>query len=410
MLRERWLLFLLVLGLVAAPGVWLVMSLQPTYVATSQIIIEPNERMRLNVDSEVSGITLDNESVRSEVEVLTSPDLAQRVVDRLSPRVAQDLEPKKIGVFLTLSSMKKQLASMKKQLGMEEEGTAVEPPLVARFLKRLTVTPVERSRVISVSYRAYDAELAAEVANTIVSEYVDMALELKRQGTREAAEWLARRMAELQRSIDASERSIEDYRKRTGLIQGNSNPLVAERLNHANLALAQARSRMAEAGARLSQLGTANAVDKTSEVLNSPVIQTLRGREAELATRVAELSTTVGDASPHLVTARNSLARVRLSMSEETARIQQNVRKEAESVGALQDGLQQEVESLKRELSELGTASIGLRALEREADANRAIYESVLLRTKNVDAQESFLRPGCPGHWPCPRPGEAQQA
>ena len=48
-LRERWLLFLLVLGLVAAPGVWLVMSLQPTYVATSKVIIEPNERMRLNV-------------------------------------------------------------------------------------------------------------------------------------------------------------------------------------------------------------------------------------------------------------------------------------------------------------------------------------------------------------------------
>jgi succinoglycan biosynthesis transport protein ExoP len=363
-LRERWLLFLLVLGLVAAPGVWIVMSRQPTYVATAKVIIEPNQRMRLNIDSAVTGITLDNESVRSEAEVLTSPDLAQRVVDRLLPRVAQDLESKKIGVFLTLSSVKK-------QLGME--GTAVEPPLRARFLKRLTVSPVERSRVISVSYRAYDAELAAEVANTIVSEYVDMALELKRQGTREAAEWLARRMAELQSSIDASERTIEDYRKRTGLIQGTGSPLVAERLDHANLALAQARSRMVEAVARLSQLGTANTADKTSEVLNSPVIQRLRGLEAELATRVAELSPTTGEASPHLVTARNSLARVQLSISEETARIQQNLRKEVESVGALRDGLQQEIESLKRELSELQTASIGLRALEREAEANRAI-------------------------------------
>ncbi|MGH9960517.1 MAG: hypothetical protein ACREBC_25915, partial [Pyrinomonadaceae bacterium] len=38
-LREMCLLFLLVLGLVAAPCVWLVMSLRPSYVATSKVII-----------------------------------------------------------------------------------------------------------------------------------------------------------------------------------------------------------------------------------------------------------------------------------------------------------------------------------------------------------------------------------
>ena len=119
------------------------------------------------------------------------------------------------------------------------------------------------------------------MANTIVSEYLDMAVELKREGTREAAEWLARRMAELQSSSTHRSGPIEDYRKRTGLIQGNSNRLVAERLNHANLALAQARSRMAKAAARMSQC-TAHAADKRKEVLNSPVIQRLRGGEAEV--------------------------------------------------------------------------------------------------------------------------------
>jgi capsular exopolysaccharide synthesis family protein len=384
-LRERWLVFALVFTLVAAPSIWLVASLPPTYVATTRVLIEPNERLRLNVESAVAGITLDSESVRSEVEVLKSPNLAQRVLDRLPERVVEDLNPKKTGIFLALSYLRG---------GQEHSGSdeAAEAPLVTRFLQRITVTPVERSRVITVAYRAYDPEIAAEVANALAHEYIEMALELKREGTRETADWLATRMAELKSSLDATERSIEAHRTRYDLTQGDGTGLIGERLSQANLALSQARSRLAEISARLTRIGSDPSLERTSEALNSQVIQQLRIQEAALAKEVAELATTNGVASPTLVARRNALTRVRQSISEETARIRGSMQSEAEAARALQNSLQQEIESLTRRLGELRTATIGLRALERDAGATRAIYENVLLRIKDVVAQESFLR------------------
>jgi capsular exopolysaccharide synthesis family protein len=383
-LRERWLAFALVFVLVSGPSIWLVASLRPTYVATARVLIEPNERLRLNVESAVSGITLDSESVRSEVEVLKSPDLAQRVLERLSPKVIQDLGSEQSGLFQVLSYVKQQFLQSDRQ-------EAPEAPLITRFLQRVTVTPVERSRVITVAYRSYDPEIAAEVANTLAHEYIEIALDLKREGTRETADWLARRMAELQSSVDTTERAIEAHRARYDLVQGDGTGLIAERLTHANLALSQARTRLADITARLSRL-TSDPPERSSEVLSSYVIQQLRIQEADLEKQVAELATTTGNASPTMMGRRNALARVRQSIADETSRIRASLQNDAEAARALQRSLQQEVDTLTRRLGELRTATIGLRALERDADATRAIYENVLLRIKDVVAQESFLR------------------
>ena len=59
--------------------------------------------------------------------------------------------------------------------------------------------------------------------------------------------------------------------------------------------------------------------------------------------------------------------------------------------------------NLKRVSSMLQTASIGLRALGSEADANRAIYENVLLRTKMWLRREVFCA-GMPGSLAMPSP------
>src|SRR4029453_18975607 len=61
-------------------------------------------------------------------------------------------------------------------LGIAKDPLSMTPEerVLEAFYERLTVFPVDKSRVISVEFQSADPELAAKVANTIAEHYLHM--------------------------------------------------------------------------------------------------------------------------------------------------------------------------------------------------------------------------------------------
>src|SRR6185436_9246677 len=119
------------------------------------------------------------------------------------------------------------------------------------FSKRLLVEPARLSQVIRVSFDAHDPELAAEVVNTLVDTYIQDDVERRMGVTGKATAWLEEKLVDLKKNLEQSERSLQDYREKQGIVdtRGLAQSGAVRQIEDLTLSLVQARARRAEAEA-----------------------------------------------------------------------------------------------------------------------------------------------------------------
>lgn len=226
----------------------------PRYTAETLVIVESRDRNVAGVAAVVPGLPGDAETVEGEVQVLKSRELAERVVIKL-------------GLFQNAA------------FGGSPAWTAAQVPperlaqAVDRFRDRLRVIQQGRSRVIAVRFSSVDAELAARVANTVAELYLTSQLESKYRATQSATAWLDDRVQDLSAKVEASERAVEEFQLRSGLLQG--------------------------------------------EALRSDLVKDLRTQETTLQRQLAELTSEYGERHPKLVSLRAELANLRRKLGGE---------------------------------------------------------------------------------------------
>src|SRR5262249_23099479 len=143
--------------------------------------------------------------------------------------------------------------------------------------------------------------------------------------------------------------------------------------------LALARSRTADARARLERVQQAaqhNGDPATlNEALQSPVIANLRSQYAEAARVKAEYSAVYGNRQPSLIAASPQPDDMRRQIDNEIARILVGVRNDYQTAVSREASLEAELSKLKEQSATLSQADVKLRELEREAQANRGLFE-----------------------------------
>ena len=162
-----------------------------------------------------------------------------------------------------------------------------------------------------------------------------------------------------------------------------------------NSQLIIARAEKAEVDARLAQLrrllqGGGQGVETASEVLASTLVQQLRSQEAEALSRVSELSVEYGPKHPRMLQVQAELSDIRERIRAETERIAAGLEQEAEFANTRVASIQNSLLSAQGETSDQNKEAIQMRSLEREAAANRTLYETFLNRFKETSSTQGL--------------------
>ena len=390
----------------------IVFQLTPRYIADATVMVDPRENRVVDVEAVFSGLPADQETIESEIQVLTSRGLADRVAQKLrlygSPEFNVRLRPVSLlatwkgylspaqyipqDVIDLFSSGKKSI-SLSEEQAMERERVAI----INRLLGSLEVDRVGRSRVINISVSSEEPAMAARIANTVADMYIVEQLEAKFEATRRATQWLNERLTGLKESVKDSEQAVERYRRSSGLVEGRGVTLTSQQASELNSQMIVSRSKRAEADARLQQverlMSTSTSVDSVAEVLSSPLIQLLRGQEADIQRKAAELSQEFGEKHPKMINIRAEVIDVRRKIAAEVKKIVQGLRNEVAVARARENEMLGSMRAIEAKVAGLNQRQVQLRALEREATANRALYESFLNRFKETNEQQEFQRP-----------------
>jgi capsular exopolysaccharide synthesis family protein len=402
------------LGLLLAA--WGLGQITPRYYAEAQVLIDPRKEKIVDVEQVLAGLPGDTETIQSEILVIQSRTLANRVIDRLrleqNPELNADLrEPRTSDIVIgrmrdLVAGLRRALVKLGVSAGeseaepvsSEEYRNLVRARIVDELLDRLSVGVAGKSRVISIGFESQSPKTAADVVNTISELYLTAQLEAKYEATQQAHKWLNERLAALRDQVLTAERAVEKFREENNLVGGGKDvTLASQQLSELNTQVVAAHAKRAEAEARLHQieplLSSNQGIDSVLEVIQSPLIQRLREQQAEVERKIAEMEATYGEAYPRMIEARAEARDINKTIQSEIAKIVQSIRNEVSVAQAQEETLRRRVEQLTAEVAHLDKAEVQMRALEREADANRTLFQTFLSRAKETGEAESLQKP-----------------
>lgn len=407
-LRKLWrhrgaiLVSLVVCGGTAAA---VALSLPPRYVAEARVQVGVPALRVMAVESLVSDVSPDADRVQNESFAVQSRDLAAQVVDRLNLTASPEFNPvlAKPPAWRGYLDPARYIALLPGDLGRVEEEATVPPTpeetrqrVVDNLLGHLDVAVLGRSHVLSIKAEALQPTTAATIANTVATLYLDRQRQDKIDAASQAEKYLQTRIAELRDQVQKSETAIEEYRRKYGLYVGASTGVTSQQMTEINSQLIVAQTARAQADAKLREaeaLKGASGGESMPDVLNSPLIQSLKQQLAEAERKLAEASASYGNRHPQVVSARAEAASLRSKVGAEVAKTIDSLRREARTAAARYDMLSQNFERTKQQMGGDNDRMIRLGALERDAAVDRNLLESMLARVKQTGGQDAIQQP-----------------
>jgi exopolysaccharide transport family protein len=359
-------------------------AIAPLYRAETRILIEERQPVIMR-DGQQQGAretVLDQQAIISQVEVIRSSDLLRQVIQQLElsskpefdaaarPSIVTDIR-----VFLGLVDDPLDESSMNRALKV--------------FREKLQVYPVQNSRVIAIEFSSEDPELAADVANALASAYLEVQSGAKLASNAGAAAWLEPEIAAMRERVREAEARVAAFRSDSDLfLVAQNDTLSARQLSDISTELSQVRGERADAEARAANVRSAldegRSTDTLSSVLQSPLIQRLREREVGIQSEIADLSTTLLDNHPRIRGLRSQLSDLEAQIRSEVSKALASLESDAAVARLREQELTGQLNAVKATSARAGEEEVELRALEREATAERELLETYLARYRET--------------------------
>jgi succinoglycan biosynthesis transport protein ExoP len=393
MFFRRWQVLAASVAVCLALAVLMLMLMKPEYTAKTMLQINTRTEQVSNVESVVSGLTDTDAAIRTEVDVLTSRKLGARVVERLG--LIHD-DQSKVSFFGNIkNAIAMVFMPMKTDEQKQEDRDVRMSRAVNGLLANLNVGLVPRSYTINVQYTSSSPDMAAKVANAFAQEYLNSQLEDKFEATRRANDWINGRLDQMRKSVQATQLAAEKYREANNLTSANGILLSDQQLSELNSQLILARTQLAEEQAKNSQATrlaqSGRGIESSAEVLNNVLISNLRQQETEVRREMAELASRYGERHPRMITVRSQLSDLQRKIGEEVSKIKGSLENNVGIAQARVNTLQNQLDMLQQKSSLTNDAAVQLAELERQAEAEKALYESFLSRSKEI-AQMDFVQ------------------
>ncbi|RTL33106.1 MAG: chain length determinant protein EpsF [Burkholderiales bacterium] len=360
-IKARWIVFTAVMAATVLLTVVVSLMLPKRYTAKSEVVID------VKTPDPIAGIMLQGAMVNSymgtQVDIIESDRVAVQVVKTLgldrNPEVRDDWMD-----------------------DTEGEGD-IQVWLASKLKKQLDIKPGRDSNVIEVSYTAQDARAAAAIANTFVKAYIDTALELRTQPAKQYGSLFGAQAKQLKEKYEAAQAKLSAYQREHGLIDTDEHMDIENaRLAELSTQLVAVQTLSQESMSRKAQSG-----NNTQEVLNNPVVASLKADLARQEARLQETTARYGAAHPSIVELQANINELRHAISAETKRVaDSNSVNNTVNLSRVAQ-LKAELEAQREKVLMLKKQRDAAMVLLHEVDTARAAYDAVQSRLTQTNLE-----------------------
>ncbi|MCG9580612.1 polysaccharide biosynthesis tyrosine autokinase [Vibrio tubiashii] len=407
LIKTRWLPIVTFAVLCSAIAILVVLSITPVYKATATLLIDSSTKKAVSIEEVVGFDTSTKEYYQTQLEILKSNQVAQRVIDKLELAHFEEfnsaLKRSEPGIVSQLKLALKSLPVLKaymsetaKEPTAEEVEEQINRKVLKAFKAKLSISPVRKTQLVRISFESEDPQLAAQIANEVGHAFIENNLESKLLATEQATSWINTRLSELKNKLDESETKLLAFLKKQELIDDSGIvALTSSELSNLTDRIAKATEKRIETQAVYSALRNSNSKDVTTLasiplISNHPQIRDIRQAESEAVKRVSELSKRYGPKHDKMIQAQAQLETISHRANRVVAKLVNGIEKELTSAVNQERLLRDELLAKKDEFQELSLVKREYDVLKRDVDTNAKLYDLFLTRQKEASATSDF--------------------
>lgn len=379
-LRARWKVIAITFSIAVGLAIVLSLVLPKRYTATTSVLVD------VKSSDPIYGAMMQAQLLpgymATQVDIITSDRVAQRVVRM----IGFDKSPEAIAQW--------------KEDG-EGKGTVVSY-FADALQRKLDVKPSRESSVVNISFSGTDPKFSAAVANAFAQAYIDTNLELKVEPAKEFASWFGDRSKQLRDKLEAAQTRLSAYQQAKGIV-ATDDRLDVETARYAELSsqLTAIQAQRADSASRQRQ--ASSRMDTSPDVINSPVIQSLRADVARQEAKLKEMGGQLGQNHPQYQRTQAELDALKSKLDAEMRQVASsvgtsntvNVQREAELRAAL-EAQKKKVLELRAERDEVSVLRKDVENAQRAYDLVGARLSQTSLESQTQQTNISVLTPAEP--------------
>ena len=400
LIQSRHILILRVaIGTVIA-AVLLALALPTVWSSSAVVLMEQRKNNVTDISAVLSQLPGDPVTLQNQIQILTSRELARKVIDRLG--LARDPEFNPQLARPGIIQIAGEIAALFNPRNWNDDGAAADNDvlndrLTDNFARHVTAEANGLSTAITLTVTSRDPVKAARIANALAGAYIDEQINVKRGAADATTGWLNQRIHDLSQQLQIQEGAVEAYKAHHGLADtAPGNSLVDQQLVGINSQVVQARSDVAEKQAaydRVNQLAASGDAADVSAVVSSPLIVQLRTQEAQLLRDEGDLQSKYGPLHPKLQALEEQKRDLDTKIADEVRRLTAATGNDLTVAKAHLQSLEQSLGGARGELTSQNYARVQLQALESNAASTRAQYEAFVGRLRQTQDQDTIATP-----------------
>ncbi|MCX2980386.1 polysaccharide biosynthesis tyrosine autokinase [Halieaceae bacterium IMCC14734] len=401
-LQYKWGILALACAMAIVAGFW-VFSQPPAYRAQASLLLETAQAKLVGIEDVYSSNSSQYDYYQTQYEILKSRNLAERVVRRLQlhkhPYFGYaSAEPEAADYDLNSLKPAEQQQPPELVSAAEAEARAIAG-VTGSIVGGLTVRPVDYSYMVYLQYESGNPQIAADIVNTLASEYIESELETRTSGTVKATSWLNERLLQIRDKLRVSEQALQDFRDREQLVAVDGiTSLGGNELTYLSTRLEEARKARIEAQNVKQEVNNAGKLS-VEEMLTIPsilqheLIRGLKQKQAAAESRTEELGKRYGRKHPTMIAAQSELDAANRTLKSGVARVVSGISREFELARRNEQLLTSRWEEQRTAVQDFNRKEFELLELQREVDTNRQLYDVFFTRLKETGETSSFERP-----------------
>ncbi|MDA8259687.1 MAG: chain length determinant protein EpsF [Betaproteobacteria bacterium] len=254
------------------------------------------------------------------------------------------------------------------------QGT-IEQWLADLLLQKISAEPSRESSIISIGFSGSDPRFAVIVANAFAKSYIETNLDLRVAPAKLTAAWFDEQIVQLREKVDQAQQKLTAYQRENGIVESEER-LDVETRRMADLAgqMVAAQSAAFDASSRTRDSGS------LPEVINNPVVQSLKAQVAQGEGRLAEMAKRIGANHPDFL-------RLQAEVSSYKAKLAAELNTATRGVGATAGAARQRFSELSGAFERQKGRVLALKQqreeatlLARDLENAQRIYDSALQR------------------------------
>ncbi len=358
---RRFTTILLVASLVFGLGLAGYLVLPGKYSSQALVLVDPRQPRVTLTEDVLPGIGGDAAALTSLVQIMKSDGFLAKAVTALD-----------------LSS------------DSDYASATSEKALIDSFRKNMWATRQGATYIVEVNVSSKDPQKAARYANGLAELFVNEINDNRLDASTEAAEWLSQRLTLLRTNLKNSEDAVANYQAKAGIVDtGNQSTLDSQQLTSLVTQLANATTEVEDSKARFDQakrdgVPASSSSGQGDQFLN---LNQLLQEQSRLRRQAAELNQTLGARHPRIMANKEQQRIIAGQVQSEKQRLVQQAGQAYKAAKAKRASVQRQLADARSRAIQQNKQSVELANLQREAKANRDLYEQFLARYKVTDEQ-----------------------